>query len=611
MALEGGVQITGFISPTSSGDTYATHDALYGRDGLRNIDLLSDLDNISADRRRAGMIVGVGGFSGLSNHYTLLPEGTGWTYTIADWDLAFLPPSSAGLNIANTYFVTPTGDDSTAVRGDLHSPFKTITGARNKVVAELSAATITGETLIHVYPGEYTEDEIQYENGNFYFEAGAIINQPNRGGSLIGVFNLGAANTLQSNIYTANTCNIYGYVDINLGGGSLSVAHFMRGTSESIFEFNKISIGAGFGIVPWENSKIIARGYEIDGQTGQYCLRTQDDAESYLDIERIIGPSAGTALHWREFNGVSYVNVGEVIVDNSQIGLFTQGIGDGADIVGNYGIVKHVDSGSTYVVNNYLQTGGKITHNVNVLTKGNGGGIYNNQNTGGEINIIGDVRTDSQAFQLTSSNTIDNKLFYRGNIISGGILTPTRGLDIDAGTVRLDGSLDGSNGLVNGIEVNSSADLTIGSFIIEGVNTESVIGTGSINILNDLYIDKPLSTGITVTGHYIFTGTTHTQRLNIGIVGSGTAVTLLARDANGMVVSGETGGSTNKYAESIAFTGGTKQTITHNLNTEDVQVQLKDSTGTRIIEDIADTYTSNTVDIEVSITGTYRVIIIG
>lgn len=66
-----------------------------------------------------------------------------------------------------------------------------------------------------------------------------------------------------------------------------------------------------------------------------------------------------------------------------------------------------------------------------------------------------------------------------------------------------------------------------------------------------------------------------------------------------------------KYAASIAFTAATSQTVTHNLNDTDVIVQLKDSTGTLIIPDVVDNYTANSVDIQVSSTETYRVIIIG
>lgn len=417
---------------------------------------------------------------------------------------------SSNIDIYNTYFVSPTGDDSTAVRGDLHNPFKTITAARNKVVAELSVSTVTGSTLIHVYPGSYTEDEIQYENGNFYFEPGATIDQPNRGGSLIGVFNLGFTNTIQPNTYTADTCNIYGHVDINLGGGTLSVAHFMRGNSESTFEFNKINIGNGFGLVPWDNAKLVAKGIEIDGQTGQYCLRAQGNSESILNIKKVTAPSVGFGLHWRLFNGLSYVNVNEIITPNSQIGLYTLGVGVGSDIVVDYGIVRHVDSGSTYVVNNFQQSGGKITYRGNISSKGNGGAVYNNQSTGGKINIIGDIKTDSTAIQLTSSNTTGNTLNYGGNITTTNAATS---IGLEGGSIKLDGSLNGVGGTANGIDVSSGVNLSVGNFSIENVSGNSVTGTGSIEILNNLYIDKPLT--VTTTGQYTFTGTTYDSDLNI------------------------------------------------------------------------------------------------
>jgi hypothetical protein len=66
-----------------------------------------------------------------------------------------------------------------------------------------------------------------------------------------------------------------------------------------------------------------------------------------------------------------------------------------------------------------------------------------------------------------------------------------------------------------------------------------------------------------------------------------------------------------KYADSIPFTGGTIQTVTHNLGSTAVIVQVINPSDQLIIPDKIQDYTSNTVDIEVSITGTYRVIIIG
>jgi len=60
-SLSGGVEVIGFISPTDPLDEYPVIDPLYGIDGFRNVDLLSDLNNIPELRRRAGMVVGVSG----------------------------------------------------------------------------------------------------------------------------------------------------------------------------------------------------------------------------------------------------------------------------------------------------------------------------------------------------------------------------------------------------------------------------------------------------------------------------------------------------------------------------------------------------------------------
>jgi hypothetical protein len=122
MPIFGSVQITGFIAPTYSGDTYATHDAYYGRDGLRNVDTESELDSITDLRRRAGMIVGV---SGGTKHYRLLPEP--WSFTFSDWAVAFLTPNNISqYGVGNRWHVpygvtvTVPSDFQTFIYGDLY-----------------------------------------------------------------------------------------------------------------------------------------------------------------------------------------------------------------------------------------------------------------------------------------------------------------------------------------------------------------------------------------------------------------------------------------------------------------------------------------------------------
>jgi hypothetical protein len=79
--LIGGIGIMGFISPMDTEDTYAVIDPIYGIDGLRNVDTLEDLNSISFERRRPGMIVGVNG----GETYYKLKNLNDWLFDISDW----------------------------------------------------------------------------------------------------------------------------------------------------------------------------------------------------------------------------------------------------------------------------------------------------------------------------------------------------------------------------------------------------------------------------------------------------------------------------------------------------------------------------------------------
>jgi hypothetical protein len=81
-SLSGGVRILGYISPFDTNDTYAVIDPLYGIDGLRNVNNLSQLTAITTERRRAGMVVGVDNTTG-TTYYTL--KNSPWNNTLSDW----------------------------------------------------------------------------------------------------------------------------------------------------------------------------------------------------------------------------------------------------------------------------------------------------------------------------------------------------------------------------------------------------------------------------------------------------------------------------------------------------------------------------------------------
>ena len=78
--LYGGVGIMGFISPMDTRDTYAVIDPMYGIDGLRNVESITDLNKIPLARRRSGMIVGVNG----GEKYFKLKK-ISWVNQLTDW----------------------------------------------------------------------------------------------------------------------------------------------------------------------------------------------------------------------------------------------------------------------------------------------------------------------------------------------------------------------------------------------------------------------------------------------------------------------------------------------------------------------------------------------
>ena len=96
----GGVAITGYISPTSTLDIYATHKAKFGQGGYRSVLDITERDSIDPSRREDGMIAYVisenkeykliGGI--LNNHWVYQPKtdyelavSKGYVGTVEQW----------------------------------------------------------------------------------------------------------------------------------------------------------------------------------------------------------------------------------------------------------------------------------------------------------------------------------------------------------------------------------------------------------------------------------------------------------------------------------------------------------------------------------------------
>ena len=206
-SLSGGVEVFGFISPSDTTDTYPVIDPLYGIDGLRNVDLLSDLNTIPTLRRRAGMVVGV---SGGTTYYKLnLPP---WTNTLSDWSV-FNSGGSSGGTLSGDYLPLSGG---------------TVSGG-TQFTNGLSANTISATTYfnlptdVFVTGGTYIGNTITFTNNT-----GGTFNVTGITSSSSTTFTGGtvSGSTIFTNGLSANTISATTYqnlpTDIRVTGGTYS-----------------------------------------------------------------------------------------------------------------------------------------------------------------------------------------------------------------------------------------------------------------------------------------------------------------------------------------------------------------------------------------------------
>ena len=119
----------------------------------------------------------VSGSSPHFNHITASGDVSGSATSTASFgtylgDGSQLTDIEAGTNLTQSLFVSPSGDNSTAIVGDIAKPFQTILSA--------TASANIGDTII-VYPGTYLDEtaNIVKDGVNYYFYPGAFVSSSN------------------------------------------------------------------------------------------------------------------------------------------------------------------------------------------------------------------------------------------------------------------------------------------------------------------------------------------------------------------------------------------------------------------------------------------------
>ena len=220
-SFSGGVEVYGFISPTDITDQYPVIDPLYGIDGFRNVNTLSDLNSIPNLRRRAGMVVGI---SGGTTYYKL--NSSPWNGTISDWSL---------FQTGGGSFTGGTVSGATEFTNGLTANTLTVNGV-----------IITGDT--YTTGGTYSAGTIDfnYNSGGGYQVIGLYTGQS----SYVNSLNVGiglSGNSTTGNITIVNT-DPDQIVTISGGTGILTGGTYPNFTITNTLPDQVVSISGGTNI---------------------------------------------------------------------------------------------------------------------------------------------------------------------------------------------------------------------------------------------------------------------------------------------------------------------------------------------------------------------------
>lgn len=344
-SLSGGVEVFGFISPSDTTDQYPVIDPLYGIDGLRNVDTLSDLDLIPTLRRRAGMVVGV---SGGTIYYKL--NSPPWNFNISDWSIF-----SSGGGVSGDYL-------------------------------PLSGGTVTGATTFNSGLTTNTISATTYQNlpidvfvTGGTFSSGDIIFTNNTGGTF-NVTGISSFDTFVTGFtYNDNTLTI-----LQNSGSSLSV---------NINTMTGLTINGDFNVTGTTSSNIISattyQNLPTDIRVTGGTLNKNTDTITFTNNTggtfNVTGVT-DTFVTGATFSGTSLIisqneNQPDVTANISTVSLSGALSSVTFNIVTTGGISASTISATTYqnLPTDIFVTGGTYSNGTTIFTN----------NTGGTFNVSG------------------------------------------------------------------------------------------------------------------------------------------------------------------------------------------------------------------------------
>jgi len=485
--LSGGVEVLGFISPTEPTDEYPVIDPLYGIDGFRNVNTLSDLNTIPSLRRRAGMVVGV---SGGTEYYKLNPSP--WNGSITDWSI-FNSGSGGGTFTGGTV----TGD-TIFTQGVTATTF--------------SATTYLGLPLdVYVTGGTYSNGAITFLNnsgGTFdvtglYTGETSYINSLTTGVGLSG-------NTTTGNITLINTApdktvTISGGTNVDVTGSypnfiidvtgvTSSDTYVTGGTFNKNTEILTLNRNDGNDVQVTGFTDIYTTGFTFDSSTYDISVELNDGTILTQNLSVLASDVTITGGTYDPLNGsITFVNnTGGTFTVTGFITGFT-------DIQ----VTGYTYQDNTFTISD--SSGNTFNATIDIVT-----GLTVN----GDLTVTGNTIVNS--LSATTYQNLPLDVYVTGGTYSNGTITFTNN---SGDTFNVTGLYTGETSYVNSLTTGTglSADTTTGDITIINTNPDQIVsisgGTGILtggtypnftieNSLPDQTVVLNNGSNISVTGIY-------------------------------------------------------------------------------------------------------------
>ena len=521
-----------------------------------------------------------------------------------------------------------------------------------------TGGTVSGDTT---FTSQVTANGGLTTNGGLTANAGLTATSVNTGSVSTSSLNLNGTIiiSITDNYVTGGTINSSGTLTLNRQNGSVTISGFTTG-----YTLTSSAISSALGYSPLSaTTDTFVTGFTYNDSNK--LTISQNQGKDNIDV--FINTMSGLTVNGNLIVSAKTTTLNLTSVNDALINGITVGKGD-SSVSTNTAVGFNALSKNTIGDKNVALGYGTLSANtigysnvsvgVNSL-KSNIDGTYNiaiGENallasTGASTNIA--IGWDSMAASnIDADNShsigIGVKSLYKNIGISNigigysTLVNNTSGLNnIAIGYVALENNVSGSqniaignqsgvdvqfSALTNTVVIGSNAKVTQSNSIILGnaSDTNIKVGIGTAAPSEKLEVSgKTKTTTLQVTNGatagYVLTATDNLGNMSWqtptgGGTFTGGTVSGPTNFTNGLTANTLTVGTfsvSRKFSSSESFTGSVTKTITHNLNTQDVIVQLWDSSNNLLNGATIVTNNVNSVDITVATTATYKVVIIG